>query len=296
MNINFDLYKLFYYVGEYKSITKVANNLNVSQPAVSKQIKNLENLLGIQLIQKNQKGIELTTEGKLLYENVKDSIEKLLVVEKDFSTKEMNDQHVIKIVASPSIMKMFLNKKLIEFSKNNPNIKVLINSDRHPDAIRKLRNGEVDLIFLNKKRYTKEYSELIVKDCYQTNDIFIVNSDIKNEYPSKIKLKDVNKYPILCIDVETAAKEKIEEILSKNNESFIPKQELLQENMIIEFVKEKLGIGLVTKECVAKELENNEFSIIEQDIEFPKREVCYAVRKSSIGYNYLHDFIKEIKR
>jgi len=295
MNISFELYKVFYYVAQQKNITKAAQYLNVSQPAVTKQIKNLENLLGFSLITKVSKGIILTEYGEKLYNSIKEPIENLLNIEKNVKFKEVNKEYTIKLIASTSVMKIFLNKKLIEFSKKYPNVKFRITADRHPEAIQKLRNGEVDLILLNRKRYTQQYPELIVQECFTTNDIFVVNSEISDQYPKQIKIKDINKYPILCIDVETAAKESISEELMKYNEVFTPKYELTQENITIAFVKDKLGIGLVTKECVETELNNNELTEIEHDIVFPKREICYAIRKNSVGYKFLQEFIKELK-
>ncbi len=81
INVNFELYKVFYYVAKYKNVTKTSQYLNVSQPAITKHIKKLENILNIKLITKVPQGIELTTEGKLLYKRIKTHVEKLLEVE-----------------------------------------------------------------------------------------------------------------------------------------------------------------------------------------------------------------------
>ena len=62
MNMNFDLYKIFYYVFEFKSITKTANYMHISQPAVTRHRKNLESIVWNDLIAKVPKGIELTDE------------------------------------------------------------------------------------------------------------------------------------------------------------------------------------------------------------------------------------------
>ena len=77
MNIHFDWYNVFYYVCEYESVTKAANFLCVSQPAVTKIIRNLETTLSLKLIIKTATGIELTEDGKKLYEAIKKPIEEL---------------------------------------------------------------------------------------------------------------------------------------------------------------------------------------------------------------------------
>ncbi|MBR3209043.1 MAG: LysR family transcriptional regulator [Bacilli bacterium] len=93
MNINFDLYKIFYYVSEFKSITKTANYMHISQPAVTRHIKNLESIVGNDLIAKVPKGIELTDEGKKLYEIIKKPAEELINIElKESKVKDLDLQ------------------------------------------------------------------------------------------------------------------------------------------------------------------------------------------------------------
>ena len=297
MNVNFELYKIFYYVGEYKSITKTSQYLNVSQPAITKHIKNLEKILCVKLIKKVPKGIELTEEGNLLYDQLKNHVEELLKIEQEYKKIENNNQYTIRMIAGNSMLKIFLRDKIIQYNKKYPNITIRVDSGRHLEALKKLYDGEADIVFINKKSDLKKYNEFIIKDCYITNDILVVNREIKDKFPSTIKIKDINKYPIIYIPAaETTVRTMFNEILSKNNEHFKPKYEVSQENITVEYVKNNLGIGLVTKECVEQELSNNEFVEINHDIEFPKRTICYAIRKNSIGYKYLMDFINEIKK
>ena len=77
-SINTEYYKVFYYVGRLGSITAAAEALCISQPAVSQAIKQLEKSLGIRLFIRNQKGVRLTAEGRLLYPYVERGIENLL--------------------------------------------------------------------------------------------------------------------------------------------------------------------------------------------------------------------------
>ena len=67
MNIDYNLYKIFLYLYEEKSISKTANKLYVSQPAISYSLKELEQQLGYTLFYRNSKGIEPTIEAKELY-------------------------------------------------------------------------------------------------------------------------------------------------------------------------------------------------------------------------------------
>ena len=73
MNINFELYKVFYEVAKEKSISNGANKLMISQPAVSQSIQTLENQLGGKLFIRTPKGVVLTNEGEELYNYILDS-------------------------------------------------------------------------------------------------------------------------------------------------------------------------------------------------------------------------------
>ena len=75
MNIDFELYRIFYTVANHKNITKASEELNISQPAISKSIKNLENQLGGQLFVRTKRGVTLTEEGKEFYNYIKQAIE-----------------------------------------------------------------------------------------------------------------------------------------------------------------------------------------------------------------------------
>lgn len=84
-NFDLNLYKIFYTVAGTKSISKAAEILYVSQPAVSYSIKTLEEALGGKLFFRTPKGVELTPEAEKLYASVKNSYHSLSIGEKLFT-------------------------------------------------------------------------------------------------------------------------------------------------------------------------------------------------------------------
>ena len=68
MDTNFEHYKVFYYVAKYENLTKAASVLKTSQPAVTRTIHNLENILGCRLFIRSKTGMKLTPEGNIFYE------------------------------------------------------------------------------------------------------------------------------------------------------------------------------------------------------------------------------------
>ena len=82
MNISFEYYKVFYYVAKYKKISSAAEELFVSQSAVTQTIQKLEEQLGGNLFVRTKTGIELTEIGNKLYNSIYESIE-ILEVQKN---------------------------------------------------------------------------------------------------------------------------------------------------------------------------------------------------------------------
>lgn len=83
--IDFELYRIFVAVAKEENITKASEQLSISQPAITKQIKNLENQLSFKLFERKSKGVILTQEGKELYKKLKDPIEELNRIDRKIS-------------------------------------------------------------------------------------------------------------------------------------------------------------------------------------------------------------------
>ena len=92
--MDFDHYRVFYYVGKYKSVTLAAQELFTSQPAVTRTIKTLEHELSCRLFIRSKKGMELTHDGEVLFEYVSASFNQLekgeSEIRRNTSTKEGN--------------------------------------------------------------------------------------------------------------------------------------------------------------------------------------------------------------
>ena len=89
MNVNLELYRMFYSVTVNKNITKAARELCISQPAISKSIKKLESQLNCTLFIRSKSGVVLTNEGEILFTQIKDVIENINSVEEKI--KELNN-------------------------------------------------------------------------------------------------------------------------------------------------------------------------------------------------------------
>lgn len=178
-NIDLELYRIFYTVAKYESISKATEELYISQPAITQRISNLEKQLNIQLFYRKPGNIKLTNEGKILYSYVKNSIENMNEVETKFNNYiEQQNNNVIRIKSANSQNNLMICNDIIPYISNNQNISVKMLTGSEEEAVDNLINGEVDIIVVSDKcRIRSKYLEIISKReldfCFYTTQKYI---------------------------------------------------------------------------------------------------------------------------
>ena len=272
MNTNYEAYKIFCCVAQHGSISKAAEKLLISQPAVTWHLKNLENQLGVTLFVRTKKGATLTDEGKILFEYVKKGIDNFTKGENILTNLKNLDSGKIKIGASTTVSKHVLMPYLEKFHDQYPNIDIEIVNNLTETLLTELRNGDLDILLLNLP--TIENKDLKIQKILEVQDIFVGNKKYYDLTKGKLKLEDLNNYPLLFQKSPSNTRNYLDKYLKDNQTSLIPKMEIVSYNLIMEFVKIGFGIGYATKEFIKDEL--NAKSLYEIEI-IPK------VQKRSIG-------------
>ena len=293
MNIDFELYRIFYVVANNLNITKAASELNISQPAISKSIKSLEEQLGGQLFLRTTKGVVLTKEGENFYKYIKQAIEFISSAENNFTDAINLETGTIKIGISTTLTKEFLIPYLKTFHKKYPKIKIEIATDTSNVLFTKLRNGLINIIILNltDKDYGSDIE--IIKTSTITNCFVTSDNSLKNKV---LSIKDLNKYPLILQAKPSNAREFIDNFAKKYNTFLKPDIELSSYTLVSEFVKIGFGIGLVTKEYIKNELKNNELYEIKLEEKMPKRHIGIAISKNHLPNFSTKKLIELIKK
>ncbi len=278
---NETLYRLFVLVADEKNITRASEKLFISQPAVSKQIKKLENELNTTLF--NRKNMELTKNGKKLYNQLKPIMSELEKIEKSFETKRN-----IKLGTYNTLMSKLLSSSILEFYKTYKYNDVIIENSNVEKMFQKLENGELDLVIVkkyNKSNFNTKYIKL-----GDLEDIFICGNKVNFGKHKELNVLD-NK--ILYIPRNNSiALEKLLEVLEKNNIKPIIKR--VDSSTMIKLVKDSSNIGFITKEYISEELEKGEIKELQLDINIPKSEFgIYYIEENK--FKELNDLIKIIK-
>ena len=281
MNIDFELYRIFYCVANNGNITKASEELNISQPAISKSIKNLEEQLGGQLFIRTKRGVILTEEGKEFYNYIKQAIEYINNAENKFTDLINLETGSIKIGISTTLTKEFLLPYLEKFHSLYPKIDIQIATNLTAELFLKLKNGLIDIVILNlnEKNYGNDIE--IIK-CRKINDCFVVNSNYKELLNKEISIKELNNYPLILQAKGSNTREFLDNFAKANNVILKPNIELASYTLVVEFAKIGWGIGYATKDYIKKQLNNKELFELKLKEKIPSRYIGIALSKSHI--------------
>lgn len=281
MNIDFELYRIFYTVANHCNITKASEELNISQPAISKSIKNLEEQLGGQLFVRTKRGVVLTEEGKEFYNYIKQAIEYITNAENKFTDLINLETGCIKIGIGTTLTKEFLIPYLEKFHALYPKIDIQIVTNLTSDLIPKLRNGLIDIIILNLN--DKNYgNDIRIIKCKKVNDCFVVSDKFKELLNKEISMKDLNNYPLILQTKGSNTREFLDNVARENNVVLKPNIELASYSLVVEFSKIGLGIGYATKEYIKDDIKNKKLYELNIKEKIPSRYIGIALSKNHV--------------
>lgn len=271
MDINFEYYKVFYYVAKYKTFSKAAEILYVSQPAISQTIKKLEEQLGANVFYRNRDGINLTEEGKKLYFLIEPSIIMMENANKKFKQFSNLEVGTIKIRTGNTIASEILAEPLIEFMKLYPNIKFEISNGSNVESLKWLAQGDIDIVLLNTPSEIP-YSNVDIRPCAKKEFVFAMSPEYAKKYNVKIdNLGDLEKYNLILPRKRATARKVLESIYEEAKDLQNASQ-ISSEEIKAQLAKNGAGICLVEKILVKDELKSGKLI----EIKLPKKIEAYA--------------------
>lgn len=274
MNIDLELYKVFYTVAKNKHMTKASEELHISQPAISQSIKKLEEQLGGSLFLRSNKGMELTEEGKMFYEYVKGALDLIKCAENEFTSFKDLSKGEVKIGCSATLTKLILMDTLKEFHNKYPNINIKITNDLTSNLINDLKLGKLDFVIFNESNIKE--NNLNLEKIKELKQGFIYNPDFYMDTISG--LDDLNKFPLILQKEEANSRKLLDHIALEKNVRLIPKMEVVSQELILEFVNAGLGIGFSIINLATRNYQNLKELKINQMM--PKINIYLATNKS----------------
>lgn len=273
MNVNLELYRIFYIVAKNKNMTRASEELHISEPAISQSIKKLEEQLGGTLFLRSNKGMELTKEGEMFFNYVKGALELINNAENEFTSFKGLEKGEIKIGCSTTLTKLVLLETIKLFHIRYPNINIIIQNDLTSNLLNDLKIGKLDFVIFNE-------SDIKEKNLHLTKIKELSQGFIYNPTYIEDKIKnynDLNNYNIILQKQESNTRQLIDSILLKQGIKLIPKTEVVSQDLITELVNIGLGIGFVIIDLAKRNYPHLQELKINQNI--PSIEVYLATNK-----------------
>ena len=292
--VDLELYRIFTIVANEKNITKASEKLNISQPAVTKHIKNLENALELRLFNRTNHGIELTSDGQKIYEEAKEAVETLNSIFVKYG-KNRN----INLGVHVSMYKMF-SKILTKFSNINENITInisdtdLINmlAPDLSDMIAKLENEKLDII-ISKKTDNYNHNKIEFIKVGEIQDILVVNNDSKL-LGKQIGIEDIIGMQICLPRKGSATTNNFLKALEIEEDKLVNAKYITYNAMLDIIEDDNEIIGLISKEYIEKELNNKEISELTTEFKIPPIEYGVYINKKN-KFKELNQLVKFIR-
>ena len=290
MNVDLELYRVFYAVAKHKHMTKASEELHISQPAISQSIKKLEGQLGGTLFLRSNKGMGLTEEGKMFYEYVKGALELINNAENEFTSFKDLSKGEIKIGCSTTLTKLVLMNALKDFHLDYPNININITNDLTSNLINDLKLGKLDFVIFNESNIKE--ANLNLEKIKELKQGFIYNPEIYDDNINNFE--DLNNVPLILQKEESNSRKLLDYIALQNNVKLIPKMEVVSQELITEFTNIGLGIGFAIIDLAKRNYKNLKELNINKKI--PNINVYLATNKSVSLTFASKMFIKYLKK
>lgn len=289
--VNLDLYRVFYTVAKCGSLTKAAEELFISQPAVSQAIKQLENQLGTTLFNRTHKGMELSAQGgAIVFQDVATALKLLNGVEDKLSELKQNATGTLRIGASETIFQYMLSDKIVEYHKMYPQVKFELISDISPRTIEQLKTNKCDIGFLNLPIQDDPDIE-ITHSIQLLNDIFIAGEAFSHLKRKKLSVWDLKNYPLLLLEPHTIARSTFDHFTQSLGVDLQPAIEVDSWGFMKRLVVEGMGIGCIPREYALRKMNDGKLFELDVTPTMPARSVGMALLKNGNVSYALRAFI-----
>ncbi len=272
MKVNYEHYRIFYFVAKYHSLSKAADALYSNQPNVSRAMKQLEHDLGCQLFTRSSKGIELTAEGEGLYSHVAIAFEQLRLGEEELFKSLHLQSGTISIGASETAIHLYLLDQLSLFHQKYPDIQLKIYNYSISKAVKAVQNGQIDMAVVTTPTNCK--APLAEIPLIEFEDTLVVGCKHQRLSMKKCSLKDLSAETLICLAQETNTFQHYSQFYLDHNLILAPDIEVATSDLILPMVKKNLGIGFLPKSFIKSALEEGSVFEIPLKETLPKRNVC----------------------
>ena len=271
MDINYELYKVFYYVARTLSFSEASKCLFISQSAVSQSVKVLEKKLGQTLFIRSTKKVQLTPEGEILFKHIEPAMNLIQKGENSLNGGQL------RIAASDTICRYYLVPYLNRFHKAYPNVHIKVFNFTSIECAHVLENGQVDFILSNYPNSGLLASHS-VRSIHEFHDVFVANAEAFPLKDQVLTLEELKEYPIMMLDRKSTTSEFLHSMFQRSHLDLVPEIELSSNDLLIDLARIGLGIAFVPDFCIPAD--ESQLYILKLAQSLPARKLVVASNDS----------------
>ena len=270
MSAKLELYKVFKAVAEMGNISQAAQNLYISQSAVSQSIKQLEQQLQARLFSRTARGVTLTADGRMLYDYVSKAIDLIAAGEEKLSKAQTLELGHLAIGASDTLTRRYLLPHLRDFHNAYPAVELEIRNGTSQGVLDLLHAGRVDVAFSSQKPDPTVFES---RRCFGTHLVFVAAPDYPCDFEREYTLPELSRFPLILLDHKASSRRYLERIFLEQGVDLRPAFELGTHDLQIALARIGLGVAIVTEEFSRSGLERGVIRKLRTAQEIPERSV-----------------------
>ena len=248
--IDAELYRVFHRVADCGNISTAATQLFVSQPAVSKSIRKLEELTGCTLFVRRPRGVELTTEGQILFDYVREAFGHLENGEKMLKKLRDREEGLVRVGISTTLCRYVLLPHLEAFHQRFPGIRISIVNRTVADTLKLLAQGLIDFGIIS---IPVDQAGFTFHELLQIEDVFVAGRD-QPRPAGPVSAAALKSWPLMMLEKDNVSRLYVDGRLAEQGVVLQPEIEVGSMDFLIEFARIGLGIALVIRNFVEAEL------------------------------------------
>lgn len=272
MDVNFEYYRVFYYVAKYGNFTRAANVLLTSQPAVTYSIRSLEKALGKKLFTRTRRGVTLTTEGDVLYSFVAPACEKLIAGEEMLRASDGKYTGSIDVCATETALSLYASGVVASFRSLFPGVKVDIMGYNTPKALEQLKLGKSDVAVVTSPFFGDVSFESSVVKTFSSS---LVSSPSASFAPRRrIDLAEASALPLVITRETSMDHGFYGELFRKRGLVMKPSVTVESVHLALRAAEAGAGVCFVPDELAAPSVAQGRLVRIELEEGLPMRDIC----------------------
>lgn len=272
MYVNFEYYRIFYFVAKHGSFTGAAQELGSNQPNVTRAMNRLEDETHAKLFWRTNRGVRLTPEGEGLYRHVKTAVMQLEAAEQELAAAVSLNEGSVSVSASETALHVCLLETLERFRAQHPYIRLHIANHSTPQAVRAVREGEADFAVVTTPLEPEKGLESVPLVGFE--EILVGGKSFAALRGRALALAELKNYPLITLGRGTMTYTFYRTLFGRYGLEFAPDTEAATADQLLPLARHGMGLAFMPEPLAREALARGELVRLELKEPIPARQVC----------------------